>query len=167
MEKESKTHYRKVFQSDHLGISDLEEFIEEKKSLVFTIKEVRQEKQAKVAGRKIDANIAYFNEKGVKPMVLNSVNSKVIKKFAGSPFIEDWKNILIELYIDYKVSFGTEQVGGVRIKKTKPVILKPKLTPEHKSWEAAKEAVKSGNATKETISQNWDITDENYDLLCG
>jgi len=28
---ENKTHYRKVFKSDHLGVADLEDFIEEKK----------------------------------------------------------------------------------------------------------------------------------------
>ncbi len=38
-----KTHYRKVFKSDHLGVADLEEYIEEGKSLNFTIKEVKQE----------------------------------------------------------------------------------------------------------------------------
>lgn len=59
----SKTHYRKVFKSDHLGSADLEEFLEDGKKLVFTIKEVKQEIGATVAGKKINANIAYFVEK--------------------------------------------------------------------------------------------------------
>ncbi len=53
----NKTHYRKVLKSDHLGIADLEDFQEEGSNLVFTIKLVQQEHGAKVAGRKIDANI--------------------------------------------------------------------------------------------------------------
>ena len=119
----SKTHYRKVFKSDHLGSADLEEFIEEGKSLIFTIKEVRQEYSTKVAGRKIDANIAYFKE-SIKPLVLNATNSKIVKRLAGgSPFVEDWRNIMIELYIDPTVRMKGEVVGGVRVKDEPPKIM--------------------------------------------
>jgi len=118
-----KTHYRKVFKSDHLGSADLEEFIEEKKPLVFTIKEVRQEYGTKVAGRSIDANIAYFEEK-IKPLVLNATNSKIVKLLAGgSPFVQDWKGVCLELYIDKMVKMKGEVVGGVRIKEKAPTIL--------------------------------------------
>lgn len=117
-----KTHYRKVFKSDHLGSADLEEMIEENRPLIFTIKEVKQEYSAKVAGKKIDANIAYFNEK-IKPLVLNATNSKIVKQLSGgSPFVEDWKNILVELYIDASIKMKGEVVGGVRIKEQPPKI---------------------------------------------
>ena len=36
----NKTHYRRVMKSDHLGVADLEDLIEDKKSLIFTIKEL-------------------------------------------------------------------------------------------------------------------------------
>ena len=104
MEKKEKHHYRKVFKSDHLGIADLEDFIEEKKPLIFTIKHVKQEMNVSVAGKKGNFNIAYFVE-NIKPLVLNATNSKTVKVFAGgSPFVEDWNNIIIELYIDDNVS---------------------------------------------------------------
>lgn len=164
---ENKTHYRKVFKSDHLGVADLEEYLEEGKRLVFTVKEVKQEYNVMVAGRKGNHNIAYFNE-GIKPLVLNATNSKVVRGFCGgSSFVEDWGNILIELYIDASVKMKGEVVGGVRIKPTQPSIKKPELTPDSKQWDKAKEAVKAGNATKESISKNWDISDANYKLLCG
>jgi len=116
----SKTHYRKVFKSDHLGSADLEEFIEDGKPLIFTILEVKQEYSTKVAGKSIDANIAYFKEK-IKPLVLNATNARVLKHLAGgTPFVEDWKNILIELYIDANVRMKGEVVGGVRIKDKPP-----------------------------------------------
>ena len=35
---ENKTHYRKVFKSDHLGVPDLEDLVESKHNLIFTIK---------------------------------------------------------------------------------------------------------------------------------
>lgn len=113
----SKTHYRKVFKSDHLGSADIEEMIEEGKELVFTIKEVKQEKGARVAGKKIDANIAYFNE-NIKPLVLNATNSKALKLISQSPFIEDWKGITVELYIQSDIRFGSDVVDGVRLKQS-------------------------------------------------
>ncbi len=95
-----KTHYRKVFKSDHLGTADLEDYLEDGKRLVFTVREVKQEINVPVAGRKGNYNIAYFVEP-IKPLVLNATNSKTMKGFAGgSPFVEDWNNIPIQLYID-------------------------------------------------------------------
>ena len=116
---ETKNHYRKVFKSDHLGSADLEEMVEEGKRLVFTIKEVKQEYGVKVAGKKIDANIAYFQE-NIMPLVLIATNSKQMAKFAKSKFVEDWSGITIELYIDASVRMKGEVVGGVRIKPTLP-----------------------------------------------
>ena len=131
---ETKTHYRKVFKSDHLGVSDLEDFIEEKRPLIFTIKTVKQyiltnEKNSGivVAGKRISANIAYFHE-NIKPLVLNATNSKIVKSFAkGSPFVEEWSNIIIELYIDANVKMKSDIVGGVRIRPIQPTIKKVKL----------------------------------------
>ena len=110
-----KTHYRKVFKSDHLGIADLEDFQEEGKGLVFTISQVRQEIGVAVAGRKGNFNIAYFIE-DIKPLVLNATNSKVLSKISGSVFVQEWVNIKVELYIKADVKMKGETVGGVRIK---------------------------------------------------
>lgn len=110
-----KTHYRKVFKSDHLGIADLEDFTEEGKNLCFTIKNVKQEIGTAVAGRKGNFNIAYFVE-DIKPLVLNATNSKVLSKITGSVFVQDWNSIKVELYIKSDVKMKGEVVGGVRIK---------------------------------------------------
>lgn len=152
---ENKTHYRKVFKSDHLGVADLEDFIEEGKSLIFTIKEVKQEYDVKVAGRKGNFNIAYFVEK-IKPLVLNATNSKILKGFSdGSPFVEDWKNKLIELYIDTNVKMKGDIVGGVRIRPIQPKQkIKPKFTDAN--FEKAKQAC----ATIEKIKEIYEIDEE-------
>ncbi len=148
----NKTHYRKVFKSDHLGVADLEEFLEEGKSLVFTIKHVKQEYGATVAGRKGDFNIAYFVE-DIKPLVLNSINSSRVKGFAnGSPFVEDWNNIAIELYIDSMVKMKGQIVGGVRIKNKQPKQGEPQkkgVSPARFLEALAK--IKSGELTKEKL----------------
>lgn len=155
MKEEVKTHYRKVFKSDHLGVADLEDFIEEKKSLIFTIKEVKQEINITVAGRKGSHNIAYFNEK-VKPLVLNATNSKVVKSFNnGSPFVEDWGNTKVELFVDANVKMKGEIVGGVRIRPIQP---KAKVKPAF--TEANFEKAKEANASIEMIKKAYSITSE-------
>jgi len=164
----SKTHYRKVFKSDHLGVADLEEFLEEGKSLVFTIKQVKQEYNVAVAGRKGDYNIAYFNQ-DIKPLVLNSVNSSRIKKFAGnSPFVEDWNNITIELYIDYGVKMKGQVVGGVRIRAKQPDSAKKQKTgigPVR--FENAIKAIKAGKYTKEQLKDEFILNPDQVEQLAG
>jgi len=150
---ETKTHYRKVFKSDHLGVADLEDLIEEGKQLIFTIKEVKQEIGASVAGRKGNFNIAYFKEP-IKPMVLNATNSKTVKGFCGgSPFVEDWKDILVKLNIDATVKMKGEVVGGVRIDFVQPF---PKAKPIF--TEANFEKAKKSGATIDKIKEIYDIT---------
>lgn len=141
-----KTHYRKVFKSDHLGVADLEDFLEEGSNLTFTISHVKQEIGAKVAGRNIDANIGYFKE-SIKPLVLNATNSLTMSKLTGSKFVEDWQNVMVQLYIDKTASLKGQVVGGVRIHPTPPRKQKPEITPEnHKMWENAKNAyIRDGN----------------------
>lgn len=151
-----KSHFRKVYKSDHLGVPDLEDLLEEGKRLVFTIKEVKQERQS-VAGKSGDFNIAYFHEP-IKPWVLNATNAKQVKIFAGgSPFVEDWKNVPVELYIDAAVKMKGEVVGGVRIKPVKPQLAaKPKPVFTEANFEKAKAA----KATVETIAKSYQLTEE-------
>lgn len=153
---ETKTHYRKVFKSDHLGTPDLEEFTEEGKELIFTIKEVIQEIGVRVAGKKIDANIAYFLE-GIKPLVLNATNSKTMKLLSGgSSFVEDWKGIRVQLYIDPTVKMKGEVVGGVRIMPKSPSQMPKKPVFSESNFEKAKAA----KATIEVIKKVYSITPE-------
>lgn len=150
-----KNHYRKVFKSNHLSSADLEDFIEEKKPLIFTIKEVKQELNVSVAGKKGNFNIAYFVE-NIKPLVLNSTNSKVLKSFSnGSPFVEDWKNIAVELYIDENVKLAGSVVSGIRIRQTQP---KAKAKPVF--TEANFEKAKAAGATIERIKQAYEVSND-------
>jgi hypothetical protein len=160
----SKTHYRKVYKSDHLGCADLEDFIEAGHNLVFNIKQVRQETNVAVAGRKGDFNIAYFHEK-VKPLVLNATNAKTLKNLAGgSSFIEDWQNIAVQLYIDPSVKMKGDTVGGVRI-NPQPPRQRQQLTPKMtKPWSNAIAAFRrDGNLIK--VLERMDISPENQQLI--
>jgi len=164
MENKPKTHYRKVFKSDHLGIADLEEYQEQKHNLIFTISHVKQEIGVRVAGKKINGNIAYFVE-GIKPLVLNATNSKVIKTLTGSSFLEDWAGVAVQLYIDPNVSMKGEVVGGVRINPNPVRLQKRVITPEDKKlWARAVNAYKrDGNLLK--VLQSAEISEEHQNMI--
>ncbi len=164
MSESAKTHYRKVFKSDHLGQADLEDFIEAGSSLVFIVSHVKQENGVMVAGRKGNYNIAYFQEK-IKPLVINATNSKVMKQFAGgSPFVEDWVNIPVRLYIDPSVKMKGETVGGVRISPDAPRLTKPELVPGGKKWDSAKDAYKRDGNLEKVLSR-CTMTEEHIEQL--
>lgn len=149
-----KHHYRNVFKSDHLGSADLEDLIEKGSNLIFTIQYAKQERGVKVAGKKVDANIVYFKEP-IKPLVINATNGKILRRFAGSPMVEDWNNIVVELYIDENVravSGGTTQ--GVRIREIQPKLEVKVFTEE--MFERAKKA----NANIENIKKTYQVSAE-------
>lgn len=154
-------NYRKVYKSDHLGVIDLEELIEQGKPLIFTIKEVKQEIGVLVAGNRGDHNIAYFVEK-IKPMVLNAGNAAIIRGFAPnkSTDTDNWKNIPIELYVDANVKMKGQIVGGMRIKPIQPKINKVKPNFTEANFEAALKA----NATLEQIKSRYTLTPEIEEL---
>jgi hypothetical protein len=136
-----KTHYRRVFKSDHLGLADLEDMIEAGSNLIFTIKHVKQEYGATVSGKKGDFNIAYFAE-DIKPLVLNATNSKMMKSLTGSAFVEDWSSVPVRLYIDPSAKLKGEVVGGVRISPDRVTREKPELLVGTTAWTNAVAAYK-------------------------
>lgn len=160
----SKTNYRNVFKSDHLGQVDCEELKDKGHNLIFKIREVRQERGAKVAGKKIDANICYFQEKGIKPWVVNATNGLILKKFSGSIYVEDWAGLTIQLYIDPSVTMKGQTTGGIKIMPTQPAarqVLTPKMG---KAWNNAKAAfLRDGNLGK--VKARMDISQEDELLL--
>ncbi len=156
------THYRKVFKSDHLSTADLEEFQESGSNLMFTIAHVRQERGAKVAGRKIDANIAYFSE-NIKPLVLNATNSKTLSKLSGSCFVENWQGIPVQLFIEHTAMLKGEVVGGVRISKTK---IKPRelIKRDSPKWKNAITAYKRDGDFNKVLARA-DMKNEDMEFI--
>jgi hypothetical protein len=151
-------NYRNVYKSDHLGVVDLEDLIEQGKSLVFTIKEVKQEFGVVVAGNRGDFNIAYFNEP-IKPLVLNATNAATVRRIGNFGVdVDSWKNIEVELYIDANVKMKGLIVGGVRIKK--PVVKsKPELVLDSENFNKCKAAYLANNAVLEQIKAKYQISD--------
>ena len=157
MSNETKTHFRKAFDSPYLGSADIVE------PTALTIQRVALEPD-KTKKSKDKFNTAYFAQKEIrpgeplKPMILNATNSKTMRTLSGSAFIEDWQNIDVVIYVDNNVRFGKETMEGLRISPHAPE--KKVLTPESKTlWENAKAAYKrDGNLDK--VLARVDISEE-------
>jgi hypothetical protein len=139
-----KTHYRKAFDSPYLSSADIVE------PTVLTVAYVALESDH-TKKTKDKFNTAHFVEKELrpgeklKPMILNATNSKTMKMLTGTPFIEDWQNVPITVYVDSNVKFGKESVEGLRISPRAPE--RRMLTPNQtKAWANAKAAfLRDGN----------------------
>lgn len=140
MSNESKTHFRKAFDSPYLSSADIVE------PTILTINRVSLEPD-KTKKTKDVFNTAHFAERELrpgeklKPMILNATNSKTMRSLTGSPFIEDWAGFKVTVYVDSNVKFGKETLEGLRISPKAPVIAW--MTPENpKGWNNAKAAYK-------------------------
>lgn len=133
---QEKTHYRKAFNSPYLSSADIVE------PTVLTIAHVALESD-KSKKTKDEFNTVYFVEKEIrqgeqlKPMILNAVNSRTLKALTGSPWIEDWKNIPVTIYVDHNVRFGRDMVEGLRISTERPQQRMPVLKEGTPSWDNA------------------------------
>jgi len=82
--------------------------------MVVTIVQVKPE----MVGRSKDAKeklVCYLREFD-KPLILNQGNSAAVAATLNTTQIEEWANQKITLYVDKTVKFGTETVGGIRVR---------------------------------------------------
>lgn len=136
-----KTHWKSAYKSVHLNSSDLDG-----KEIVLTIVSVKREEH-----RKELCNIAYFKEKGYKPMRLNVGNAKIVKEFCGGhSHIEDWElPILVTIYVDPRVNWGRDTVEGLRIRATQPKSQSQLPKIEYKNFASAVEYLKGGKTIED------------------
>lgn len=162
MTNQDKTHYRKAFDSPYLSSADIVDMT------VLTIKCVKFESD-RTKKTKDSFNTAHFAERELrpgeklKPMILNATNSKVLAKLTGTPFIEDWVNVPVAIYVDKAVKFGRDTVEGLRISPKAPG--RKQLTPEMATaWANAKAAyLRDGNL--ESVMSRVAISDEHIAQL--
>lgn len=137
MTEADKTHYRKAFDSPYLSSADIVE------PTPLTVKFVRLEPDRTKKTKDL-FNTAHFVEKELrpgeklKPMILNTTNSKTMKSLTGSAFIDDWNGVRITVYVDPGVKFGKETVEGLRVRQAS---LRARISPATpQRWENAKKA---------------------------
>ena len=116
----SKTHWKKLNNPDYLGAYALEPG----QDLIATIKAVRKEMVTGADGKKEECTVVHFEEKDIKPLILNSTNAKTIQKLYKTPYIEEWQGRKIQLYVETVRAFG-EMVEALRIRPSIPKITGP------------------------------------------
>jgi len=156
--KNSKTHWKKAFNRDYLGAHDLDEG----KDLVAVIDHVEVREVTDASGKQ-NCNVAVFTTK-IKPMILNVTNCKVIKKFATSNYIEDWKNIPVQIYSKDVKAFG-EVVEALRIREKQPNTEKPELAPGHEMWDKAVKHLMKPNSTINDVLKRYKVSEANRQKL--
>lgn len=157
-----KTHFRKAFDSPYLSSADIVG------PTVLTVARVTLEID-RTKKTKDFFNTAWFAERELrpgeklKPMILNATNSATLKKMTGSPFIEDWQNIKVTVYVDPNVRFGKEVMEGLRISPKTPVVAS--ISPATvKAWQNAKAAyMRDGNL--DAVLARASMTDEDQARL--
>lgn len=157
-----KTHFRKAFDSPYLSSADLVG------PTVLTVARVTLEKDRTKKTQDL-FNTAHFAERELrpgeilKPMILNATNSNTLKKLTGSPYIEDWQNLKVTVYVDPNVRFGKEVMEGLRI--SPKVATVPTITPATvKAWQNAKSAyLRDGNL--DAVLKRATMTDEHQQQL--
>ena len=107
----TKTHWKKLQNPDYLGSYALQPGEE----MVLTIKSVAKGSVVGADGKKSEEAIMHFKETGVKPMILNATNQKIIQKIYKTPYIEDWVDKKIQIYVAQVKAFG-DIVDALRIR---------------------------------------------------
>jgi len=127
--KETGIDCMKYRKSTHLAGVDVEMIIADKGKCVLTIKESYYDTGVDVSGNRTDGYFLEFVE-GVKPMVVNSTNRKVISqivkiknKCTGSESrnIGNWKGLTIQLVFDESVKMMGKLTGGIRVSPISPI----------------------------------------------
>lgn len=164
MTNESKTHYRKAFNSPYLSSADIVG------PTILTVARVTLEIDRTKKTKDL-FNTAHFVEKELrqgeplKPMILNATNSKTMHTLTGSHFIEDWQNVRISVYVLQGVKMGREVTEGLRISPQPPTTQRLELLPESvKAWNNAIAAYKRDGNLGAVLSR-MSISDENQQLI--
>lgn len=118
---EKKTHWKRLTNPDYLGAYALDQGQE----LIATIQRVCLEKVTGADGKKEDCIVAHFQERGIKPMILNATNCKTITKLYKTPLIEDWSGRKIQIFADRVKAFG-DVVEALRIRPFVPKVQVPR-----------------------------------------
>ena len=153
-----KTHWRVFHPSKYIGAADFKEG--ERK--ILTIAKAGREGVKDNKGAEDVCLVVHFKE-DEKPLICNVTNSKAIDKVCGSPMIEDWAGVKIELYTTTVTAFG-DQMEAVRVKPTAPRTEKPNLTKTHSAYTKVVSAVADGY-TRDQVEEKYTVTDEVWDSI--
>lgn len=147
------THWRKLQNPNYIGSYAFQP--EEEKDL--TISRSTYEQVTNSDGKKEECHVIYFEEKNIKPLIVNVTNASMISKVVGSPYVENWIGKRITLYVANIRAFG-EDMEAVRVRPRAPKANKPVLDEKYKGWGQALQAVKNGESTVSFLQEHYSFT---------
>ena len=88
---------------------------------------------------------------------------KKIQQIYDTPYIEDWIDKQITIYVEKIKAYGEDNVECLRIRKIKPV--KQELIPSHQKWNSAIKGLKNKTVTMSQLKNHYIISEQNETLL--
>lgn len=152
----SKTHWKKLLNPDYIGAY----WLNDGEDATVVIDYVQNEEIIGTGGKKEFCSVAHLRG-DVKPMILNSTNSKTIAALYGN-FVEDWAGKPITLYAS-TTKFGGNMVDCLRIRPLVPKRQIAEITPER--FSTALKAIQSGTYNAEALRTRFALTQEQNDAL--
>lgn len=152
-------HWKALTDPEYLGAW----FLAPDREIVLTIKDVVRRKAKNDKGKTDDCTVIIFAEKGVKPMIINPTNAKIITKIYGSPVISDWIGKKIQIFIQKNVEAFGEKMDVLRIRPKSPEL--PVLSPAHPRWAEVLQKVSSGAVSLEAVKHSFRISPEHEKFL--
>ena len=136
------THWKSLCNPDYLGAYAFQPGQE----MTLTIGRVVKEMVVGADGKKEECIVCYWNENGVKPMILNVTNCKMISKLLKTSYIEEWAGKQITIHVQQVKAFG-DVVDALRIK---PVL--PTKPPEFKCSKCGQTLIGVGNMNARALA---------------
>lgn len=162
MEGEKKqTHWKKLTNPNYIGAYCMPP---DKSDVILTIKKVVREMVVGDGGKKEECTVAHFKENS-KPMILNRTNCKTITSIYATPYIEEWVDKKIQIFVA-QVKVAGEIVDGLRIRPIQPQVGKPELFINTPAFNKCKEHLNSGGKI-EDIEGKYSVSSEVKEALCN
>lgn len=107
---------RQLYEKDFLGQWDAAD-----RDIILTIAGVVQEDVTDPTTHKAKKKVCLTFKETDKKMVLNATNREIIARELLKTYdYTKWPGNKVQLYKDPKVRFGRDEVGGLRVRKTRP-----------------------------------------------
>lgn len=153
-----KTHYRTFSKSKHLASDDLIGLPSIKVTIAkaFTGTDKNKKKDGPVPILEFKEKFIRENEP-LKSMILNMTNMKTLEDISGSPYLEDWIGLEIEIYVLNGIRFGSDLVDGLRIRQPKPE--RPKKALCDDQIDKLVNSIISGAYSLDRLSNQFTYTD--------
>jgi len=140
-----KTHWRTILTTEYLGGVDLDDGNGGHKDTVVTIEKALKENVMDQTGNKEACLVLHLV--GLKPMILNVTNSKMLEKLFGTSYIEDWSGKKIQVGTEKVKAFGDVH-DALRIRKFLP---KTETKTVSKCTDCSKDIVAVGTTSAKVI----------------